>query len=60
MNLNVDSFSRIDYSDNESVNSVGSMSSVASISSQLSTAWFLNSNIECLSNLNMISMFKTK
>lgn len=38
MNLNVDSFSRIDFSDNESVNSVCSMSSVAS--SQLSTAGF--------------------
>jgi len=40
MNLNVDSFSRIDYSDNESVGSVDSKCSVSSIvstSSQIST-----------------------
>ena len=39
MNLNVDSFCQIDYSDNESVKSdYSNCSSVASVSSQLSTA----------------------
>ena len=41
MNLNVDSFCQIDYSDNESVKSdYSNCSSVASVSSQLSTAGF--------------------
>ena len=56
MNLNVDSFSRIDYSDNESVGSVDSKCSVSSIvstSSQISTAGFYISKIEPFQAINV-------